>query len=84
MALAPAVLEKFYSKPSEAVFRRFCRANFGSEAASDVISGKFVRLAVADKCVKSGYSCLNGSGEIQPKAVGCGIFSRFAVLSELV
>ena len=47
------------------------------EAASDVISGRFVRLAVPDKYVKFHGRRLNRSREIPPNAVGCGIYDRF-------
>ena len=39
------------------------------EAASDVISGRFVRLIVLDGCVKFRDLCLNHSREIPPEAV---------------
>ena len=47
------------------------------EAATDVISGRFVRLAVPEKCVKFRDPRLNCSPGIQPKAVGGGTFERF-------
>ena len=34
-------------------------------------------LTVLDECVKFRDPGLNHSGEIRPKAVGCGIFSNF-------
>ena len=40
------------------------------EAASVVISGRFVGLTVPDKGVKFRFPRLNSSGEIRPKAVG--------------
>ena len=33
---------------------------------------------VPDKCIQFRDPRLNSSGEIQPKAVGCGIFFRFS------
>ena len=45
------------------------------EAASDVISGRFVRLAVPDKCIKFHDFRLNHSQEIP--VVGCGISTIF-------
>ena len=38
---------------------------------------QFYGLSVADKCVQFRYPCLNRSGEIRPKAVGCSIFGHF-------
>ena len=49
-----------------------------SEAASDVISGRFLGLTVPDECLKFCDLRLNGSGEIRPKAVGRGIFGHFS------
>ena len=43
-----------------------------------MISGKSVRPIVADKGVKFIDPRLKHAGEIQLKAVGCGIFSRFS------
>ena len=43
------------------------------EATSDVISGKFVRLIVHDKCVKFSDPRLNCSQEIPPDDIGVGI-----------
>ena len=48
------------------------------ETASDVISARFVRLTVPDKCVQFCYPHLNCSGEIRPKAIGCSIFGCFS------
>ena len=47
------------------------------EAASDVMSGRFVRPIVLDKCVKFCDPCLNRSREIPPEAVGGSIFDSF-------
>ena len=47
------------------------------EAASEVISSKFVGLTVADKCVKFGDPRLSRSPEILPEAVGGGILDSF-------
>ena len=49
------------------------------EAASDVISGRFVRLALPDSSVK--FMTLNCSPEIQPEAVGDGISAVFFLTS---
>ena len=52
------------------------------EAASDVISGRFVRPIVPDKYIKFGYPRLNNSREMPPEAVGSGIFdSSFTITS---
>ena len=48
------------------------------EAASDMSSGRFVRLAVVDKCVNFHDPHLNCSREIAPEAVACGNFDRFS------
>ena len=42
-----------------------------------VISGRFGRPTVLDKCVKFHDPCLNHSREIPPEAVGGGIFDSF-------
>ena len=47
------------------------------EAASDVISCRFVRLMFHDTCVKFHDPCLNRSWEIPPEAVGGGILDSF-------
>ena len=53
------------------------------EAASGVISGRFVRPIVLDKYVKFRDLCKNWSPEIPPEAVGGGIFdSLFAIISD--
>ena len=46
------------------------------EADSGVISGRFVRLIVPDKCLKYCNPYLNLSGEIRPEAIGGDIFDR--------
>ena len=48
-----------------------------SEAASDVISGKFVRLIATDQFKKFCGLRLDRSGEIRPKAVKDCIFDSF-------
>ena len=53
------------------------------EAASDVISGKFVRLIVPNKCVKFWDTHLKYSGEIRPKAIEVRIIdSIFTITSD--
>ena len=47
------------------------------EAASGVISDRFVGLTVPDEYVKFRDPCLNCSGENRTKAVGCGILGHF-------
>ena len=47
------------------------------EAATDVISGRFVRLAVHNKYVKFCDPRLNLSPEIQPEAIRRGIYDCF-------
>ena len=48
------------------------------EAASDVLSGRFVSPIVPDKCEKFSDPHLNHSGAIPPEAVAGGIFGRFS------
>ena len=48
------------------------------DAAGDVISGRFLEQFILEKFPKFRDPCLNRSGEIQPRAVGCGIFGRFS------
>ena len=47
------------------------------EALSDVISSRFVRPIVLNKCLKFCDPCLNHFREIPPEAVGGGIFDSF-------
>ena len=51
------------------------------EAASDVISGKFVRPIIIDKNVKFCDPCLNHSREISPEAAGVGDFDIFFAIT---
>ena len=51
------------------------------EEASDIVSGRFVRLAVLDKCIQFCDHRLNYSQETRPEAVGGGIFDRFFLTS---
>ena len=44
------------------------------EADTVVISGRFVRPVVPDKCVKLHNTCLNRSRDIIPEVIGGGIF----------
>ena len=46
------------------------------EPASDIISGRFVRLAILDKCKKNCDHRLNRSPEIRPEAIRGGTFDR--------
>ena len=46
------------------------------EAASEVISGRFLRPIVPDKCAKFRDPCSTRSREIPPGAVGGGTFDR--------
>ena len=46
--------------------------------AHDVTAGSFMEPIVPDKFVQFRDPRLNSSGEMQPKAVGCGIFGRFS------
>ena len=63
------------------IFTYFCIVFNGilqlPKAASDVISGRFVRPVVLDKCVKFLDPSLNRSQEISPAAVRGGIFDSF-------
>ena len=52
-----------------------------TEAASDVISGVFVRPVVFDKSLKFHDPSLNRSGKILPKAVLIGIFDSFYLIT---
>ena len=57
------------------IFRRFSHFNkCRPEAASDVVSGRFVGPTVVDKRVKFHDASLNRSREIPPEAVRGGIF----------
>ena len=49
------------------------------EAASDVISGAFVRHIVLEKCGKFRDHCLNRYREIPPEAVGSGNVESFSL-----
>ena len=54
------------------------------EGVSDVISGRFAREVVVEKCVKYGHPRLKRSREIPPEAVGsCIFYSFFAITSVL-
>ena len=46
--------------------------------------GRFVRLIVSDKCAQFGYTCLNRSREIRPKAIGGRIFTINSNQKQLV
>ena len=48
------------------------------EATSYVISGRYIRLTVPDKCVQFRAPSLNRSGELWPKADLGGIVGRFS------
>ena len=80
--------ELFDSLPDRTLLHTFAQyfAAFCSrpEAASDVISGRFVTPIVRDKCVKSCDPCRNRFREIPPEAVGSGISDGFfAITSDL-
>ena len=51
------------------------------EAASDVVSGRFVRPVVLDKCVKFRDPSLNRGRKIPPKTVAGSIFDSFLALT---
>ena len=66
-------------------FMHFCAVSnciLQPTGSSEVISGRLIGLTVPDKCVKFRDPRLNGSREIRPKAVGCGIFGRFSNFSK--
>ena len=75
--------EFFDSLPAANVLRTFVQCLIAAcsrrpEAISEVISGRIVRSTVPDERVKRRDPGLNPSGEIRPKAVGCGIFGRLS------
>ena len=78
--LPHTVTELCASVPTTPVLRTFVRYLIAfcsrRDAASDDISGRFVRLAVPDKCVKFRDPRLKHSPEIRPEAVGGGIFDH--------
>ena len=55
--------------------------NSRPEAASDIISGKFGRPIVLDKCIKLCCPRLHGCREILPETVGSGIFDGFHAIT---
>ena len=55
-------------------FTAFCGR---PEVAADVISARFVRPIVPDRCVKFGDHSLNRFREIRPETIGGGIFDSF-------
>ena len=71
----------YYSLPAASVLRSFVQylVAFSSwpKAATDVISGKFLRPIIADKWIKLRDSYLNRSQENPPEAVGGGFFDSF-------
>ena len=77
--------ELFDSLACRTSFTHFCKYEIAfcsrPEAASDVISGTFVSPIIRDKHVKFRDPCLNRSPEIQPEAVGCGIFDGFFAIT---
>ena len=86
VTLRQTVTELCASRPAATVLRIFVQylVAFCSrpEGASDVISSRFVRLAVPNKPVKCCDPCLNRSPKIRPEAVGgCSFesFSNFAI-----
>ena len=70
---------KFDPKSSEMSFSAVLSnyEKWKPDVVDDVISSRFVRAIVPDKYVKFRDPCFKSSEEIQPKAVGCGIFGRF-------
>ena len=72
LILPQAVTELCAFLPSAPVLRS------RPEVASDVISGRFVRLPVLDKLVEFRGPRLNGSPEIGLETVRCDIFDRFS------
>ena len=68
--------------PAAPVSRTFVQYLFAFfsrlKAASDFISDRLMGQTVPDKCVEFRDLCLNRYGEIQPKAVRCGIFVHFS------
>ena len=60
MILSWTVLEKFHTKPSEAVFSTVCPYNFRTEVDIDVISGMDVENVGMDVCLKFDDSRSNG------------------------
>ena len=85
MKLHQTVTELCTSMPVTPVLRTFVHYLITVcsrlEAASDVISDRFVRLAVPDKCLKFRDPRLNRSPEIRPEAVGGGIVDCFFLTS---
>ena len=79
--LRQTVIELMASMPAAIVLRTFvntfCIFQPTGSSYSDVICGRFVRLAVPDKCVKCRDPRLNRFPEIRPEAVERGIFDRF-------
>ena len=74
------------SLPAAPVLRTFVEYLFAFcsrlEAASDVISGIYMRLTIPDKCVQFRDPHLNSPGEILPKAIEGSIFRRFSNLDK--
>ena len=80
--LGCTVAELFDSLTGHTSFTHFC-ATFNwmlqpPVAASEVISDRFMRPIVSDKCVKFRDPCLKLSQEIPPEANGRGIFYCFS------
>ena len=77
-----SVAELFDSLAAAPVLHTFVQYLIAScsrlEAASDVMSGRFLGLTVPQNDVKFRDSRLNRSEEIWPKDVGCSIFGRFS------
>ena len=75
------MVELFDSLSDHAVLRTFVQYLMAfcsrPEAASDIISGRFARPIVLDKCVNFRDPSLNRSREIPALAVGSGILDSF-------
>ena len=78
--------ELFDSLPIAPALRTFVRYLIAfcsrQEAASDVVSGPFVRPIVPDKLINYRDPRLNRCQEIRRKAVGYGIFISFSKLDK--
>ena len=82
MILCKTVAELFHSLPAAPNLRTFVQYLIAfcsqHETASDVISGKFVKPIVPEKCAKFPDPCLNRSQEIplEAEAVFLTVFLR--------
>ena len=69
------------TKPSDAAFSAgfLTSINADRKQLATSFSGEIMRAIVLDKFVKFRDPCLNRSREIQPEAVGIGIFDSFSL-----